>query len=74
MSKKKAELTLFAREVASFFAYQYLDESHSIKQIDGMSYAQLHDLLLRLQKEINKNQATAISKHELDRLIWYVYR
>lgn len=49
------------RRALPFYAYQYLDENHSFKEIDGMSYDQLHALLLRLQSKVNQSQATPIT-------------
>ena len=37
------------RRALPFYAYQYLNENHSIREIEGMSYDQLHALLMRLQ-------------------------
>lgn len=62
------------RRALPFYAYQYLGENHSFREIDNMSYDQLHALLLRLQRKVNQSPATPITKHELDRLIWYVYK
>lgn len=62
------------RRALPFYTYQYLSENHSFKEIDGMSYDQLHALLSRLQNKINQGKAAPVTKHELDRLIWYVYK